>query len=86
MSSDQQTSATTSPVNESSRTHVPDILKDPTAEGGVAPLAASYFERSLKVPHLVENFSVDTPVQWLLNSLIKRQETLAHHPKKVNSV
>ena len=38
------------------------------------------------MPHIVQNFQVEIPDQWLLDSLIKRQEAVAHDPKKVNSV
>ena len=73
-------------MNESRAVPIPDFLRDPTAEGGIAPLEASYFQRSLEVPPSIQNFNVEIPNQWLLDSLIKRQEAVAHDPKQVNSV
>ena len=73
-------------MNESRGTRVPDVLKDPTAEGGIAPLEASYFQRSLGVPPGIQNFVVQLPDQWLLDSLIKKQATFGHDSKKVGSV
>lgn len=80
-------------MNESHKISLPDIIKDPTAEGGIAPLKATYFQRSaryvqqyLGLPPVVESFDVEIPDQWLWGLCIKRQEALAHNPKKVNSV
>ena len=38
------------------------------------------------MPPVVENFNVEIPDRWLLDSLIKRQEDAAHDPKGVKSV
>jgi len=82
----QQYSKPSTLVNESCGTPVPDILKDPTAEGGMAPLEASYFHRSLGVPPKIQRFNIEIPDQWLMDSLMKKQAAVAHNPKKVNSV
>lgn len=73
-------------MNESYKISLPDIIKDPTAEGGIAPLKARYFQRSWELPPIVECCDVEIPDRWLLSLWIKRQEAQAHNPNKVNSV
>lgn len=84
--SGQTLSAATTAVDDSRETPVPKLLRDPTAEGGIAHLEASYWQRSEGAPPRVQHFDVEIPGQWLLNALIKREEAVAQDSKKVNSV
>ena len=49
-------------------------------------MEASYFQRSSGELPSVKCFDFEIPDQWLLNSLIKRQEAIAQNPKKVNPI
>lgn len=80
-------SSTATPLSTETRiTPVPELLQDAAAEGGIVPLEATYFRRPSGTAPVIQNFDVEIPGQWLLDSLIKREKAVAHDHKKVNSV
>ena len=76
-------------MDDSQGRPVPDVLSDPAAKGGMAPLEASYFQRCagiLGMPPKIKRFNIDVPNQWLLDSLVEKQAAVAGVPKKLNSI
>ncbi|KAJ9233457.1 hypothetical protein DTO271D3_4620 [Paecilomyces variotii] len=66
---------------------IPPLLQDPTSNGGIAPLEAYFFQRTNRhyVPR-VEMIDFEVPNQWLLRSIIKKQDDLVTTPAKSHSV
>ncbi|KAJ9194605.1 hypothetical protein DTO164E3_7272 [Paecilomyces variotii] len=73
--------------HELQKEDIPPLLQDPTSEGGIAPLEAYFFQRTNKyyVPR-VEIINFEVPNQWLLLSVIKKQDDLVKKPTKTHSV
>lgn len=73
-------------MNEERGTPIPDVLKDPTAEGGMAQVEASYFQRFPGWPPTIQRFDAGISSQWLLESLNQRHTAMSHGPKQIHSV
>ncbi|KAL8664624.1 MAG: hypothetical protein Q9202_002894 [Teloschistes flavicans] len=72
-------------VNEPHGRPIPDILKDPTAEGGMALLETIYLQL-VGLPPCLRVFNVEVPDQWLFDSLTKKQTAFAYDSEQVNSM
>jgi hypothetical protein len=66
---------------------VPKLLQDPLAEDGVAQLQAFYYQRMLgNDGERIRKIGVELPDQWLLETLIQREEKSRNNPGKFNSI
>lgn len=65
---------------------IPVLLQDPSAEGGIAHLEACYFQRMKEPGQKIRHFQVGIPQQWLIESLMMKEEQSRNNPKKINSI